>query len=387
MSLTLGALALAAAAAAEPAAPVGEAAAQRQFDALVREIGDLRETLDSLQKRERGLLNDLDSCHVESELSARELDRVRLEKARLGASHLRTQHEASRSREEARLGEDRLARQLREMYMMGRSEEMAWLLAMDDPGELIRGMTYLDALAARQSVAVDDLRRSRAVVEAHEKNLRAEISGIAALEQREIARAADLEASRSRAAELVAGIRGQKETHLEAIAEMTAAAEQLEAAIVAGTQDLSAMPQMDVSRLRGALAWPVEGQVVEGFGDRVHPRFGTKTPHPGIDIQAAPHSPIRAVLAGQVVFARRFPGFGNTILLDHGGGQLTVYARAAVLNVEEGQVVAQDDILGSCGQFGPDGGEPTVYFELRREGKAVDPMHWLKKSTQHRREG
>jgi septal ring factor EnvC (AmiA/AmiB activator) len=168
---------------------------------------------------------------------------------------------------------------------------------------------------------------------------------------------------------------------------MTAAAEQLEAAIVAGTQNESGLPVLDARKLRGAMIWPAEGTVVEGFGDRKHPRFGTTTPHPGVEIEVAPGAAIRAVLAGQVVFARRFPGYGNTVLLDHGGGHMTVYARAAALNVTEGQIVAQEDILGTGGQYGADGGPPTIYFEFREAGKAVDPTIWLKKQSSHRREG
>jgi septal ring factor EnvC (AmiA/AmiB activator) len=293
----------------------------------------------------------------------------------------------ARRRDEASRGERNLARQLREMYMLGRSEEVGWMLALEEPANVLRGMAYLDALAARQSDALEDLRRARAAVESEESSLRGQVEGFSTLEKRELARSAELEGSRSRAADLLAGIRTQKETHLQAIEEMTAAAERLEAAIVAGTQDESLLPSLDIGRLRGAIAWPVAGTVVVGFGDRRHPRFGTTTPHPGLELEVAPHAPIRAVLGGRVVFARRFEGYGNTVLLDHGGGHLTVYARAAALNVTEGQMVAQEDLLGTSGQFGRDGGPPTIYFEIRQAGKAVDPLLWLKRKTTHRREG
>jgi septal ring factor EnvC (AmiA/AmiB activator) len=92
------------------------------------------------------------------------------------------------------------------------------------------------------------------------------------------------------------------------------------------------------------------------------------------------------VLAGRVVFSRRFSGYGNTILLDHGGHYLSVYARAAVVSVKEGDQVLPGQVIGYSAEQAFDNGPPTVYFEMRRDGRAVDPAQWLMRKAASRRE-
>jgi murein hydrolase activator len=146
-----------------------------------------------------------------------------------------------------------------------------------------------------------------------------------------------------------------------------------------GAPEAAGAGWVDPERLRGVLPWPAPGRIRVPFGDIVHPRFRTVTPHPGVDIETDPGAPVKAVLGGRVVFSRRFAGYGNTVLLDHGERYLSVYARAAVLRVTEGQEVIPGQTLGIAPESGADGGAPLIYFELRHEGRTMDPAGWLKR--------
>ncbi len=382
----LALLAVAAAPEAGPApaaalAPVADPAPRDEFEALVREIGVLKEDLADLSRREKGLLDEIDRLQVEAALRAREIRR--LEVRRSDASHEleRTREQLALQRGLVALQESALASHLRESYKLGRLQEARLLLALADPSDVLPAMTYLEAMSRRRASILEGTRRGREQLAGLERSLEQQEPELRNLEERRRQEAEALEQVRTRSAALLADTERQRGAHEAAIAELTRAAEDLEAAIVAGAAEAGPLgvPRVDAARLRGALEWPATGHVERPFGEVRHPRFGTVTPHPGLDIRTEPGAPIRAVLGGRVVFARRFSGYGNTVLLDHGGAYLSVYARAAILNVAEGDRVLAGQVVGQCAERGAGGGPPLVYFEFREQGRAVDPAVWLKR--------
>jgi septal ring factor EnvC (AmiA/AmiB activator) len=109
----------------------------------------------------------------------------------------------------------------------------------------------------------------------------------------------------------------------------------------------------------------------------MHPRFRTVVPHPGLDLETASGATFRAVFDGRVVFAANLRGYGLTALVDHGGGLVSVYAQASALMVAPGQEVFRGQALGRVGDPASRGGA-GIYFEMREDGNAVDPVRWLR---------
>lgn len=116
--------------------------------------------------------------------------------------------------------------------------------------------------------------------------------------------------------------------------------------------------------------WPVSGPVVSGFGMR----WGRM--HEGIDIGAASGTPIRAAAAGTVIHAGWLGGYGNLVVVDHGGGLATAYAHASSILVGVGQRVEQGQTIALVGSTGNSSG-PHLHFEVRVNGSAVDPLGYL----------
>lgn len=120
-----------------------------------------------------------------------------------------------------------------------------------------------------------------------------------------------------------------------------------------------------------SLYWPVEGVISSGFGMR-NGRF-----HGGIDIPGPKGTPIMAAAEGLVIFSRRSSnGYGNSVMLDHGDGLVTVYAHNARNKVREGERVRQGHIIASMGATGQAWGT-HLHFEVHRDGRLVDPLQWL----------
>lgn len=126
----------------------------------------------------------------------------------------------------------------------------------------------------------------------------------------------------------------------------------------------------------GSLRLPASGSIVSPFGWRVHPIYGDRRLHAGIDIDAPHGAPVRAAADGTVVIAGYQTGYGNTVVIDHGGGLATLSAHLSVISVRAGQTVSAGQLVGSVGNTGNSTG-PHLHFEVRINGSPVDPMGYL----------
>ena len=129
---------------------------------------------------------------------------------------------------------------------------------------------------------------------------------------------------------------------------------------------------------RGSLLWPTEGTVVTYFGRQKHPTYDTYVNKKGIEIKTRGGSPIRSVSSGSVVYADWLKGYGLVVIVDHKNGFFSLYAHSSKLLVKEGESVEMGQTIGETGETGLTEGN-TLYFELRKGTKPVDPLRWLVK--------
>ena len=136
----------------------------------------------------------------------------------------------------------------------------------------------------------------------------------------------------------------------------------------------------------GALGWPVAGRITSGFGRRVHPILRFARMHKGVDFGASRGAPIHATADGQVTRAGWAGGYGRQVRIAHGGGLATSYSHMSRMVVEPGAFVRQGQLIGYVGSSGLSTG-PHLHYEVRRNGRAVDParvallQRWLERQA------
>jgi murein DD-endopeptidase MepM/ murein hydrolase activator NlpD len=123
---------------------------------------------------------------------------------------------------------------------------------------------------------------------------------------------------------------------------------------------------------RGGFSWPVTGTITSPFGWRSNPFGGSPEFHQGLDIAAPTGTTVTAAAGGTVIMAQWYGGYGNYILIDHGGGYSTGYGHLSAIYVANGQVVQRGQAIGAVGSTGQSTG-PHLHFEVRIAGKPVDP--------------
>jgi murein DD-endopeptidase MepM/ murein hydrolase activator NlpD len=281
-----------------------------------------------------------------------------------------------------------LARRIREIYVREEPGLIVVLLqsgslsAAVESTELLQGIADRDAALARSvSVYADETRRSRdAIAKARREVAAAEARARDAAAEARAAKA-ELEEQRAGMATLLgerrallAGVRGNREAleletrDLQARSARLAAkiqAAQSSPAASAPTSDTQAPPPSS-----SGFAWPVSGTLTSPFG----PRWGRM--HEGLDIAGSSGTPIRASTAGTVILAGWNGGYGNLVVVDHGGGLSTAYAHNSSISVSVGQSVAQGTVLAGMGTTGNSTGV-HLHFEIRVNGAAVNPLGYL----------
>jgi septal ring factor EnvC (AmiA/AmiB activator) len=134
------------------------------------------------------------------------------------------------------------------------------------------------------------------------------------------------------------------------------------------------------SKTRGHLNWPVSGEIAIPYGSQEDPRFKSPIFRNGIFIKSDTDENVRAIFSGKVVFADQFRGLGNVVIINHGEGYHSVYANLNKISINNGDNIAEKDIIGKAGVPEPIN-SPGIYFEVRFKGKPINPTRWLSKGN------
>lgn len=250
------------------------------------------------------------------------------------------------------------------------------------PDDLVQGSKYLGEVNESQRAVTRKATELRNKVDEERRDLRTrrDATEAAATEVRDLrdrvtALRAEIEPARARAAAEAAAeeqqlrlIRSQKASWEREYAELQAASDAIAARLRGGG---SGSGQAGACEFR-----PTPGTISSGFGTRTDPLGAGTGFHSGIDIAVGSGTPIRACRSGTVTIAGWQGGYGNTVVIDHGGGMATLYAHQSSVAVAAGQTVLPGQVIGYVGSTGRSTG-PHLHFEVRISGNPVNPMAYL----------
>lgn len=344
--------------------------AQQRADERLRALQREAETLAAQGKT---LLVELRRLEVEHAIRLEELRRARRAHAE-ATSELDAATAQLEALERAHAEQvPALAARLAQIYRMGSGGYVRLLLSVDDLRDLGRAYRTVAALAARDQERVRAYQSTLASLRAARAALAERRQRAAALEA-EARTAADAAARAvAQRTALLARIDAERDLNAQLAGELQLARERL-AQTVTGLAPTAGAPTLPFRPFRGALDWPAEGRVQAFFGRPTRDGRGTRT---GIEIAVPADTPVQAVHDGTVAFAGPFEGFGNLVILDHGARAYTLYGYLASIDVTKDSRVGKGARLGLAG-LPPDGSTPAVYFEVRVDGQAADPLQWLK---------
>jgi septal ring factor EnvC (AmiA/AmiB activator) len=278
--------------------------------------------------------------------------------------------------EEQRLrGLPDLKKQLVETYKRGRSGYLQLLLSAGDLRGFARATRAMTALTFRQERILSDYHQTVEALRGERAMLQTKM---AELKTRDAAarraRALAEKAVADRAA-LIAQIDSRRDLTAQYVGELQLARERLDQQIGTLAGERRGPVAVPLAPFRGGLEWPVTGEVASRFGQPAG-RQGGPLVRTGMEIAAPEGTSVHAIHGGTVSYAEGYTGLGTLVILDHGGNNFSLYGYLLSLSVQRGEVVDAGDEVGRVGPS-PDG-PPQLYFELRVDGRSVDPVQWLR---------
>jgi septal ring factor EnvC (AmiA/AmiB activator) len=354
---------------------------KEQLDAIQAEITSLRAEANKLAAEENSITSQLAQFDLEYQAETHEIELLALKQQQTEADiqQLQSQFQVLDSRMSQQ--KKYLATRLVEVYKLGKLNYLKLMLQANSAGDMLRGYRYITFLAKDDNRRVQTYRDSINEMTNTQVSLRAQSQDLAQLRQESEEAHQALEQTRKEKLKLLASIQDRKDVHTNAMTELKIAAMQLQrffSKIEPVEEPVLVPSQGSIIQYKGALSWPVRGKVVRGFGNEVHPVFGTKTVSNGIEIAASEGTDVRAVFGGKVVFSEWFKGYGQAIIVSHPDGYYTMYAHNSELLAHRGDSIERGQIIARVGFTGAST-EPSLYFEIREKEKPVNPLLWLRK--------
>ena len=318
----------------------------------------------------------LRAAELEIAAATRALSTVRTDLASQRAARRDLAQQADRANQRLQAERAALAQQVRLRYMTGHEELFRLLLSQESPATLGRMLVYYDYYnrartrrIAAVSSEVGKLHQLASDTERVEQQL-------ASLEQTQAEQVAALARSRDERKAAVASLDASIKDASSAVGKLRAEEKRL-ADLIKQLGDLSADFPVDTdqpfAQLKGKLAWPVQGRIVGDYGQ---PRGGGPVKWSGVLLEAAAGTPVRAVYHGRIAYADWLPGLGLLVIVDHGGGYMSLYGHNEALLKESGDWVQPGEPIAQVGDTGGQA-RPGLYFEIRLNGEPVNPHPWV----------
>jgi murein hydrolase activator len=337
-------------------------------------IRGLQREAEQLASQESQLLVELRKLELERQIKVEELGNIdrqqkeataKLNDITASAAALRQAAEADRPDVEARLVR---------LYKLGGAGYWRLLFDVDDLQSLGRVYRMASAMTHLDRERIQEHRRTLEALARAREMLQARVKELTGLEEQAVRARAALDRAVQSRTTLVAAIDQRRDLNAQWMSELHAAQQRLQHSVA----DIDAAgPALPLRPFQGALPWPARGAIASRFGRQPTSRFGTAVVRNGVEIGVSEGQPVRAVHEGVVAYAGQFTGYGNLVIVEHGERTFSLYGHLESLQVAQGERVAAQSTIGRTGR-NPNG-SPALYFELRVDGKPVDPVQWLQK--------
>jgi len=360
----------------------------KELKTLKGQIDRLKREIESAEGSKADVLDEL----KQSEQSISEINRTlhelgqELQEANAELAASQRESVALRLRIEAQRAQ--LARLLVRQYEDGAQDGLRLLLNQQSPNQIARDLEYYGHIARAQSKLIGELKQNLADAEAAERETREKSETLARIHAKQKSErqalqkeAANRRGTLARLDKQITARRQQVQRLEQDEKRLTQLIERLARAMAAKAKAKPARPKGarpapdggEFARLKGTLKLPVNGDIANRFGA---PRAETGVPWKGVFIRAAEGSQVKALAGGRVVFADWLRGFGNLLIIDHDDGYMSLYGYNESVYKQVGESVRAGDVVSAAGNSGGNA-ESGLYFEVRFQGKPVDPLQWV----------
>lgn len=350
-----------------------------EIDKLRREQERLNERLEEERRLLKNTNREISQLMGQLEVLDEDIDETEAELRSLGQQLSTASQKVVEAEEELKQAESALAdrtevfrTRLKEIYLNGQVNYLEVLMQSTSITDFLVRFDLLKKIAEQDMEILDDIESERRQVEQKKAELEQRRDEIAELRAKAEAQQSRLEQKKEQKQSILNKLEKYKKAILRDIEAEEQAAREL-------GEKIRRLQTNSGKYTGGKMAWPVPGysRVTSDYGWRIHPILKTRRFHVGIDFAAPTGTNVVAGEAGKVIFTGWYGAYGNTIVVDHGGGVTTTYPHLSKILVKENQQVTRGQVVGKVGSTGLSTG-PHLEFSVRVNGQSVSPWDYLR---------
>lgn len=357
-----------------------------------KEIDRLNSRINKTQKDEKATLKQIQALDKQITMIS-QLKRGLQKERRLKENQISLLNKTIQTTDEKiRVMKERAAKRAVRAYKLGQNRDIDLLLTSGDIHQVLRRSAYLSAINEAEQVTLNDLQSMITSNKKDQNNLARRLGEVKRNIREEEQAGRQISSQQKKKESQLKTLKRDRKSMQQQIKTKRTAAAKIKGLI----QDLEKKKQErlreiarrrgmtmeqakgEFAKYKGKLTWPVKGTLVGRFGPQKNEKLGTVINNPGIDIAAVKGKPVRAVLDGIVVAITWIPGYGNTLIVDHGDSYYTVYAHIDNIQVNMNGYVLRDQVIAQVSDTGSLDGA-RLHFEVWQGKDKVDPLKWLKR--------
>ncbi len=345
-----------------------------ELDDVQRQMHEMEVRRDEAKKRAQAASSSLEEIVGRLSVLQGEANKLQSKSDRLQAEIDQVQAQLDEKKREY---DERLkiySKRLREIYISGQLNYLDVLLGAQDFRDFASRMYLLQKIITRDTAMLEAIDKSAADIRAMRDQLDAEMREIKITQAELQDKKSRVDDMRERRAQVLYRAEEEKEQSEYEYERLLALSENIAAML--RNMETNGYTLSEKRGGTGQMMWPCRGEITSYYGWRTHPIFGTTKYHSGMDIAVDYGTPIVAADSGTVVYSGWLGGYGNTIMIDHGGGLVTLYGHNQSLVAGEGKYVSKGAVVAYAGSTGWATG-PHCHFEVRVRGEVTEPLNYL----------
>jgi len=348
---------------------------------LNEEIRSITEKISTLNKESGSMLNELYKIELNYKKAESENNRINHLLLVTNSNIRKKELEEKRLEKDIERSKISIKKAVRILNKIGRAGNFKIFSNVKDVNQMFRNYYLFVSLINKKIEEIGNIKKFLGKLKAVRADLEKEKSRLSILKSNQKKKLIEILAAKKAKTDFIDQINSDRKKHLSLLEELKAEALRL-TNLLKEKVDVFDLPDIDLKTLKGKLIWPVRGKVISQFGKKRSTRFNTYIFNNGIEIKPAGSMKIQAVFDGVIIFMDYFKGYGDIIIVQHSKELLTVYGHCSKFLKKKGDYILAGDEIGIAGDSGSTYGD-SLYFEIRENTVAHDPLEWLKKGGEN----